>query len=40
MDMLTAPEKRVAIIPKAAHGCFFDQPEQFRQVLDEFLKFC
>ena len=37
-ERVTAPEKRVAIIPNAAHGCFFDQPERFMEVLSGFLE--
>lgn len=36
-DEITAPEKHVLIIPKAAHCCFFDQPEAFRRGMEEFL---
>ncbi len=37
-EHVTAPEKRLAVIPQASHSCFFDQPERFVEVLSGFLR--
>ncbi len=34
---ITAPHKQLAVIPKAAHACFFDQPEAFMRIFETFL---
>jgi len=36
-DGISAPVKKLEIIPKAAHSCFFDQPEIFNQRISDFL---
>ncbi len=36
-DSISAPVKKLAIIPKAAHTCFYDQPVIFQQKISEFL---
>ncbi len=36
-DSISAPEKQLEIIPKAAHSCFFDQPDIFNQKITSFL---
>ncbi len=34
---VTAPHKQLAVIPQAAHCCFFDQPEAFMRIMEGFL---
>ncbi len=36
-DRIEAPEKQLAVIPKASHLCFYDQPETFFRILTEFV---
>lgn len=36
-ERVNAPLKEVAIIPKASHACFFDNPEDFMKSLTKFL---
>lgn len=36
-EEISAPQKRIEIIPKASHSCFFDQPEIFNQKITDFL---
>lgn len=36
-ERITAPLKEVAIITKASHGCFYDNPEAFNDALEKFL---
>ncbi len=37
-EEIYAPEKRIAVIPQAGHCCFYDQPEAFMRVVQEFLE--
>ncbi len=36
-EEISAPQKRIEIIPKAAHNCFFDQSEIFNQKITTFI---
>lgn len=36
-DSISAPVKKLAIIPKAAHSCFYDRPQEFMKVMNEFI---
>lgn len=36
-DNISAPVKNLEIIPKAAHSCYFDQPEIFNQKITSFV---
>lgn len=36
-EEISAPQKRIEIIPKASHSCFFDQPESYNEIIDSFL---
>lgn len=36
-DDISAPEKKLEIIPKAAHMCFFDQPDTFLSLMVSFV---
>lgn len=36
-DGISAPVKKLEIIPKAAHSCYFDQPEIFNQKITSFV---
>ena len=36
-DSISAPVKKLAIIPKAAHTCFYDRPQEFMRAISEFI---
>lgn len=36
-DKISAPEKKLVIIPKASHNCFYDKPHEFLQIFSEFI---
>lgn len=36
-DNISAPEKKMEIIPKAAHSCFYDKPQAFMEVITAFV---
>lgn len=36
-ETISAPQKQIAVIPEAAHCCFYDQPKAFMQVIEEFI---
>lgn len=37
-DNISAPEKKMEIIPKAAHSCFYDKPQAFMGVITAFVE--
>lgn len=36
-DSISAPVKKLEIIPKAAHTCFYDRPQEFMRAISEFI---
>lgn len=36
-DNISAPVKKLEIIPKAAHTCFYDRPQEFMRIISEFI---
>lgn len=37
IDSISAPVKKLEIIPKAAHTCFYDRPQEFMRTISEFI---